>query len=71
MDINTSRDGLIGSDDLSPSNNNATSMLSDGIDSLERAHASRETEEKKSRFLSKMIMRVSGNCTRVGGFVCH
>ena len=71
MDINTSRDGLIGSDDLSPSNANATSMLSDAIDSLERAHASRETEEKKSRFLSKMIMRVSGNCARVWEFVCH
>lgn len=57
--VDTSREGLIGSDDLSPSN--APTVMSDAEARLEEERERREAEEKKNRFLSKMIMRVSCN----------
>lgn len=55
--VDTSREGLIGADDLSPSN--APTVMSDAEARLEEERERREAEEKKNRFLSKMIMRVS------------
>ena len=59
LDINTSREGLIGADELSPAN--APTVRSDAEARLEEERERREAEEKKNRFLSKMIMRVSCN----------
>ena len=58
--VDTSREGLIGSDDLSPSN--APTVMSDAearLEEEEEERKRREAEEKKNRFLSKMILRVS------------
>ena len=56
--VDTSREGLIGSDELSPSN--APTVMSDAEARLEEEERKRrEAEEKKNRFLSKMILRVS------------
>ena len=60
--VDTSREGLIGSDELSPSN--APTVMSDAEARLEEERERREAEEKKNRFLSKMIMRVSCNQQR-------
>ena len=55
--VDTSREGLIRSDDLSP--RNAPTMMSDAEARLEEERERKEAEEKKNRFLSKMILRVS------------
>jgi len=53
-DLDSSREGLIGSDDLSPTSGGPAER-SDADDRAKEEAA----EERKSRFLSKMIMRVS------------
>ena len=67
LDINTSREGLIGADELSPTN--APTVRSDAEARLEEERERREAEEKKNRFLSKMIMRVS--CNKQKGDYIH